>query len=492
MQRKFLTNLGLLLLLNLLIKPVWIFAIDRNVQIITGVMDYGFYFEIFNFSFLFNILLDLGITNFNNRNIAQNNHLLNKHFSAIVVMKLVLALVYVAVAFVVALFLRYNPAQLKMLGWLCFNQILISFVLYLRSNVSGLLMFRTDSFLSVLDRFLMIVFCSVLLWGHFTTTRFKIEWFVYAQTAAYVTTALVAMLIVVKKAKFKKLNFHWPFFLAIMKQSMPFAVMVLLMTFYNRLDPVMLGKLLPGKLGDKQIGIYASGFRLLDAANMIAYLFGVLLIPVFSRMIKHKQSVEKMVKLSFTLLITVAIIVAIGSVFYSYELMDLLYNEHIQESSDVFRLLMGGFIAVSTTYIFGTLLTANGNLKEITIISAIGLAINFLINLFLIPTMEALGSAYASLITQFFIAIAQVAIVQKVFRFKINYRYLVTLVLFFTGVVIFNLLARHFTGIWNGIVSQQKQWFPNFILMILFSFGLAGALKLLHIRSLAQILKEDR
>jgi O-antigen/teichoic acid export membrane protein len=492
MQRKFLTNLGLLLLLNLLIKPVWIFAIDRNVQIITGVMDYGFYFEIFNFSFLFNILLDLGITNFNNRNIAQNHQLLNKHFSAIVVMKLVLAVLYVLVAFVVALFLRYNPAQMKMLAWLCFNQVLISFILYLRSNVSGLLMFKTDSMLSVLDRFLMIVFCGVLLWGHLTTTKFRIEWFVYAQTAAYVTTALVACLIVIKKARFRKLNFHWPFFLAIMKQSMPFAIMVLLMTFYNRLDPVMLGKLLPGQLGDKQIGIYASGFRLLDAANMIAYLFGVLLIPVFSRMIKHKQSVEKMVRLSFTLLITVAVIVAFGSVFYSEELMDLLYNEHILESARVFRLLMGGFIAVSTTYIFGTLLTANGNLKEITIVSAIGLVINFLINLFLIPVMEAMGSAYASLITQFFIAIAQVIIVQKVFRFKVNYRYLLTLVVFVVGVAAFNFGSRHLFGLWSAFMSPEKQWFPSFVLMILLSFGLAGALKLLNLRSLAKILKEDR
>ena len=492
MQRKFLTNLGLLLLLNLLIKPIWIFAIDRNVQIITGVMDYGFYFEVFNFSFLFNILLDLGITNFNNRNIAQNHHLLNKHFSAIVVMKLLLALVYVLIAFTVALSLKYNSAQLKLLAWLCFNQILISFVLYLRSNISGLLMFKTDSLLSVLDRFLMIVFCSVLLWGHITATKFKIEWFVYAQTAAYISTAIVAALIVIKKARFRKLNFHWPFFLAIMKQSIPFALMVLLMTFYNRLDPVMLGKLLPGELGDKQIGIYASGFRLLDAANMIAYLFGVLLIPVFSRMIKHKQSVEMMVKLSFTLLITVAIIVAISSVFYSYELMDLLYDEHILESARVFRLLMGGFIAVSTTYIFGTLLTANGNLKEITIISGCGLVINFLINLFLIPTMEAVGSAYASLITQFFIAIAQVIIVQKVFKFQINYRYLSTLVLFILGVVIFNILSRHLSTLWVGIVSPAKSWFPNFVLMILFSFGLASVLKLLNIRSLAGILRDDR
>ena len=48
MQRKFLTNLGLLLFLNLLIKPVWIFGIDLNVQRLVGVGDYGFYFVILN------------------------------------------------------------------------------------------------------------------------------------------------------------------------------------------------------------------------------------------------------------------------------------------------------------------------------------------------------------------------------------------------------------------------------------------------------------
>ena len=493
MQRKFLTNLGLLLTLNLLIKPVWIFAIDRNVQIITGVMEYGFYFDLLNFSFLFNILLDLGITNFNNRNIAQNHQLLNKHFSSIIVMKFLLSGVYIVVAFLVGLFImKYNARQMTLIGWLAFNQILISFVIYLRSNISGLLMFKTDSFLSILDRFLMILFCGILLWGHVTEVKFRIEWFVYAQTAAYGVTVMVAALIVMKKARFRKLNFHWPFFLMIMKQSLPFAMLVLLMTFYNRLDPVMLGWLLPDKLGDRQVGIYASGFRLLDAANMIGYLFAVLLIPVFSRMIKQKQSVEKMVKLSFTILITIAVIVAIGTIFYSYEIMDLLYNEHIIESANVFRLLMGGFIAVSTTYVFGTLLTANGNLRALNIISLVGLVINFLMNLFLIPKLLAVGSAYASLVTQSIIAILQVLIVMKVFRFRINYRYLFTLLFFVIGVILFNIVTRAVHLENSGIMSHTHAWLLNFSLMILFSFGLAAGLRLLSIRSVMQILREER
>ncbi len=490
MQRKFLTNLGLLLFLNLLIKPFWVFGIDRTVQNLVGVEAFGFYFVVFNFSFLFNILLDLGITNFNNRNIAQNHHLLSKHFSGILLMKLLLAFLYLGVTFFIAIW-KYNPDQLKLLGVLAFNQFLISFILYLRSNISGLLMFKTDSFLSVLDRMLMIIFCSILLWGHVTSTPFRIEWFVYSQTAAYVFTAITALLIVSKKAKFKRLNWNWPFFLMIIKQSAPFALLVLFMTFYNRLDPVMLGALLDKSKGNEQAGIYASGFRLFDAVNMIAYLFSVLLIPVFSKMIKHKENIEHMVKLSFTMIITPAILVALGSYFYSNELMALLYNAHLHDSAHVFQILMGGFVAVSTTYIFGTLLTANGNLKELNIIAFFGLLISFFFNFFLIPKYLAIGSAYASLITQFSTAIVQVILAVKVFKLKPNYRFLFTLFLYIMGVVLFNMLSRVYP-VTLPFIPGHLNWMGGFMLMIIASILLSVVLKLWNVGSLIRILRGER
>ncbi|MCK9219002.1 MAG: oligosaccharide flippase family protein [Bacteroidales bacterium] len=491
MQRKFLTNLGLLLFLNLLVKPIWIFGIDLNVQRIVGVGDYGFYSVILNFSFLFNILLDVGITNFNNRNIAQNNHLLNKHFSGLLVMKLLLGLVYVSITFLVALILRYNADQLKLLAWLALNQFLLSFILYLRSNISGFLMFKTESVLSVLDRLLMIFFCGALLSGHFTGARFRIEWFVYCQTAAYLITALIAFAIVVKKARFKKLSWNWPFSLMIMKQSFPFALLVLLMTFYNRLDPVMLESLLPKKMGNEQAGIYASGFRLLDAANMIAYLFSVLLIPIFSKMIKKHQAVDQMLKLSFTLIFTLAVIVSCGSFFYSFDIMNLLYKTHIQQSTNVFQLLILGFLAVSSTYIFGTLLTVNGNLKQLNILAFSGLLINLTLNFILIPRFMAVGSAVSSLATQFTTAIVQVILVQRVFKFTINYKYLLTLLLFFIGVICFNMLSRVYYIDWS-FLSAGKDWLGNFSLMILSSILLAFLLRLWSFSSIINIFRQER
>ncbi|HPS74266.1 MAG TPA: oligosaccharide flippase family protein, partial [Bacteroidales bacterium] len=491
MQRKFLTNLCLLLFLNLLVKPFWIFGIDRTVQNTVGPSDYGFYFVVFNFSFLFSILLDMGITNFNNRNIAQNNQLLNKHFSGIITMKFMLGVFYSLVTFIVAVIWGFKGDRLPLLALLCFNQFLSSLVLYLRSNISGLLMFKTDSMLSVLDRMLMILFCGMLLWGHVTDEPFRIEWFVYSQTAAYLLTALTALAIVIKKANFRRPRWNWPFFLMIMKQSFPFALLSLLMTLYNRLDPVMIDKLLPASVGTEQVGIYASGFRLLDAANMIAFLFSVILLPIFSRMIKNKDSVKEMMRLSFTILITVAIIVSVGSFFYSYPLMDLLYDSHVENSARVFQVLMLGFIAVSATYIFGTLLTANGSMLELNIVSLVGLFINLGINFWLIPKMMAVGSAYASLVTQFVTALLQVLIVMKVFRFRPDYLYMGKLLAYTGGVVLFNYISLHIKLDMPGL-SANYSWLPGFTMAILFSFLLAVALRLLSFRSLMNIVRPGR
>ena len=95
-QKDFIFNIILLIFLNLLIKPFWILGIDVGVQNSVGAENYGLYFAVFNFTYLFNMLLDMGITNFNNRNIARHQQLLHKHLSGIITLKLLLGVVYMA------------------------------------------------------------------------------------------------------------------------------------------------------------------------------------------------------------------------------------------------------------------------------------------------------------------------------------------------------------------------------------------------------------
>ncbi|MFZ7144411.1 MAG: oligosaccharide flippase family protein [Bacteroidota bacterium] len=480
MQKKFVTNLGLVLLLNLLIKPYWIFGIDRNVQLIVGTEQYGFYYAIFSFSFLLNILLDFGITNFNNKNISQNNHLLSKHLSSIIVLRLLLAGVFAIVTFLAGLIVQYNSDMLKMLVAVIFNQILLGFILYLRSNLAGMHLFKTDSIVSVLDRLLMIGICSYLIYMHNHGGEFNITWFVYSQTIAYVITVFITLVVVLKKAKIRRLQWRWPFFVMIMKKSYPYAVLVLLMTFYNWSNGPMLERLLPFRVGANQAGIFASANRLLDAANMIPVLFAGLLLPIFARMIKLKQNVEEMVRLSFSLLVIPAIVVAVCCSCFSLELMDYLNKgNHVQESSDVFKIIIFCFVPVSATYIFGTLLTSNGSLKQLNIMAGTGMIVNIIMNLILIPKFSAVGAAISSITTQTFTALVQVFMANKAFNFTKNYKLIISIVVFIAVSFFINSFAY----------QLNLFWMIRFAIEAGACFIVAMALRLISVKNIYYILK---
>lgn len=477
MKRKFVTNLVLLVFLNLLVKPFWIFGIDRTVQNLVGDESYGLYFALFNFSMILNILLDVGITNYNNRNISQHNFLLPKHLSNIVGLKLVLAVVYAVFSLTVAALIGYSKIQFHLLFFLIFNQFLISFTLYLRSNITALQLFRTDSLLSVLDRSLMILICSVLLFTDVLNGNFNIRWFIYAQTVAYLFTVLITFVIVLKKSGKITLHFNPKFFIVFLRKSYPYALLILLMALYNRIDSVMLERLIPGKEGQEQAGIYAQAFRLLDAVSMFGALVAGLLLPIFSKMIKQREPVGEMVKLAYTLLIIPAVIVAVSSVYYDGEIMSLLYKSNTAYSSDILGILMIGFIGIATTYIFGTLLTANGSLKQLNIMAFSGMILNVVLNLILIPRLQAYGSAYASLSTQLFTGAVQLILALAIFRLKPGFTFILQLFTF-TGVTI--VLAM--------FTKNMGNWIYGYLTMIAGSVLFAFIIRLISIKDMLKII----
>ena len=419
-QKDFVFNLCLLIFLNLLVKPFWMLGVDVGVQNSVGAESYGIYFSIFNFTMLFNMVLDMGTTNFNNRNIAQNTQLLDKHLSSFIVLRLLLGVAYFVVIFAVALLIGYRGIQLKLLFWIGLNQFLSAFLLYVRSNISALLMFKTDSVISVTDRLLMILFCGLLLWGNITDQPFRIEWFVWCQTAAYLITIAIALAIVLRKANLRKLNWNKAFFLVIIKKSMPYALITLLMASYYRIDSVLLERLLPREIGATQAGVYAIAFRLLDTLVMIAYLFSVILLPLFSKMLKQKEDVVPVVRTSFSLLFLFSVTAVVILYAYRHEVIQLLYTEHVDDSVKVFQLIIFGLIPISMNYLFGTLLTANGSMKELNITAAIGIVINVTVNLLLIPRMLACGSAVASFCTQFAVSVFQFILAWRIIGFPLS------------------------------------------------------------------------
>jgi O-antigen/teichoic acid export membrane protein len=303
-------------------------------------------------------------------------------------------------------------------------------------------------------------------------------------------TVFIALVAVLNKAGKLRFNWNLPFFIMIIKKSLPFASLVLLMSFYNRIDPVLIERLLPGKVGYEQAGVYSQAFRLLDAGQNFSYLFAVLLLPLFARMLTNNENVEHLVKLSYSLLVSGTLIVAVSMACYSKQIMLLMYNQmpnetllhftsRIDQSSTIFSLLMFSFVAISSNYIMGTLLTANNNMKLLNYVALGGVIINMGLNIYLIPIFQSVGSAYAGMFAQVFTAIVQLILAIRIFKFRINYSLIGRFLLLILLLTIAAYLLRY---------KPELDWKYGLLIMLTAGLGASFLLRLLNLGELAKIL----
>jgi len=443
MQKSFFSHLFLIVLLNLLVKPFFLFGIDAQVQNQVGTEDYGLYFSLLNFSFLFSILLDVGITNYNAKNIAESPLLVHRYFGSMIGVRILLGLIYAAITVGAGLLLDYDNKQMQILSFLTLNQFLASMVLYLRSNFAGLHLFRVDAFLSVLDRFLLIVICSVLLYSSaFESADFQIEWFVLAQTFSYGMAVAIGLLISMRKISTPRIRLKKSFSIVMIRKTMPYALLTLLMMLYSRTDAVMIERLLED--GKYQAGIYAQGFRLLDAANIFALLVAGLLLPIFARKIKQKEEIQELLRSNALLLISVSVTIGVVASVYAKPILDWIYSYTSELSFAVFPWIILSFIPMCCTYVFGTLLTANGNMKQLNQMAFFSLFLNIVLNYIFILKWGAYGGAIATFITQCVAAIWQMLLAKKLFELQLKSRTLLQLLAFSSLVFSASLLLKDF------------------------------------------------
>lgn len=430
MNRVF-SNIVFLIVLNLLVKPFWIFGIELTVQNRLGAEAYGNYFALFNFVILFQILLDLGINSFNNRQISQKSELLPSYFSSIVVLKLLMALAYGVIVLIVASALGYDAYQIKLLGILMIGQVALSFLLYFRSNLGALQLFKRDGLLSIGDKLIMIAVMGALLWTQFGVGKVSIVSFAGIQTIAFVVMALMGVLLVLREIKKDGRSLETPNasqMLSILKQSYPFALLILLMAVYNRIDGVMIERMLVN--GQEEAGIYAAGYRLLDAINQIGLLSATILYPVYSKMIAEGKAVNVPAVRAGKIVAICTFILCISCFLYQSEIMNWLYTDATPYYSEIFAYLIWSFVGISCTYVFGTLLTSGGHLKELNIIALSGVLLNLVLNYFLISSMNAKGAALATLITQSLVALSFLVLSSRYYKISLRLQTLLKGILF--------------------------------------------------------------
>ncbi len=404
MRAYFVKNLFFILSVNFLVKPIWIFFIDRTVQNRVGHSEYGTYQALFNLGFIFQILLDYGLNNYNTRTISRYPHKIRQLFPSILTTRLLLTLVYSLLVLGMGWILGYEGREMGLLVSVMLIQVFSSMVQFVRSNLAALQKFRLDGLISISDRLWMILIGGLLLYVLFPETGFRIEWFIWAQVFSYGITFILGLYLLRSLAPISfQLRIRPKRVFQVLASSTPFAILIFLMSIYTRADMTLIERLL-GPEGNYHAGIYAAGYRLLDVCNTLGIMMSGLLLPLFGRLLAEKKPAGNLTGLALRLIFPLALCISLASIAFSQEIMDLLYTGSDAYAARVFAWVMAAFPAFCLIYIYSTLLTAQNLLKPMIILAAGALIINLGMNAVLIPLYQAEGAAIAAVATQYYVA----------------------------------------------------------------------------------------
>lgn len=454
----FYRNIAILLVLNLLIKPIYILGIDAQVQNSLGESTYGLFFTFFSFCMLFQIILDPGILNYNNQLISKDVKNVSNHFASIAGSKIILVFAFVCIVSIIGLFLGYTQAQYGVLLGVAFVLILNSFLSYLRSHFSALGKYKYESLLSGLDKTLMIIIIGYFL---YVRNHISLTIFIAGQISALVISCAVFIVLL---CRFFKMRLHFSIkdTIGLVKKTFPYALVLLLMTLYTRLDSVMLDQL----VDDEQysVGVYATGYRLLDAANMIGILFALLMLPMFSKLIEQRDKLLDLAETITKLLFVTCSLITLISWFYAEDIINLIYINTTPMHYQVFKYLMIGFWAMCMANIHGCLFLAKGTLTSINLLFVTGILINLSLNIIWIPEDLAFGAVKATVITQFFVFLGQFYLAHRTFNFRFSF---VKLLQFLAVLLGFNALF------WSFETYISLYWIIEVLLISFLAFGLS-------------------
>ena len=481
LKKEFILNIILLLAINLLIKPVYLFGVDLHIQNIVGTDTYGMYKVLFNIAFLLQFIHEPGIQSFNSQNIAKNPDQLGFHLPRILGLKFLLGIIYFVLTLSYFLLNPYDHTLLPLMIVITINLFLSTLFLYLRTNVASIGKYRIDSLLSSLDKLLMLIILGVLSWVSPFRENFEIIWLAYGQFAAFLIACIVALVILYKHLGKLSVSFSWDYSKKLLKWSLPYALILLSMSAYTRMDSIMIERILNDD--GLESGIYEYGYRFLDAFNMVGYLFAALLLPMYASNFKNNKIINELIDIGLRLMVLITFVGSAAAITYRNEIMSWAHSDATPYYGEIMIYLMLSFISLSIAYIFGSLIVASNKLKNLNILLFGGVGINFLLNMYLIPQGHALGAAKATFITQTLMAIGQVILVYQVINVKISIQLLLS-------IAVFGLLCALIFGSIYAYIPFG--WIYKALLSISFVMIVALLLRLVDLKMITNLITRKK
>ncbi len=341
------------------------------------------------------VFTDLGLGSLTTREISRDTTLANKYLSNILSIKLILSLF--AFGFVV-LFIQvfsydYTIEAIYSIYIVCISYLLNNFSSIFYSVFNSYEKMEYQSIGQILNSFLILIGVFIVVFYSLDILGFALIYLVSSIIVLILNVILFTRNFFLPK--FKKDTSFWK---AIMKEALPLSFYVVFSIVAFRIDTIILSLL----KGDAAVGIYTAGYKLMEALLVVSAMYTTAIFPVLSKFyMTSKNNLKFSFKKSFKYLFMLGLPIAVGVTLLSGQIIEIFYSESYNSSILVLQIVIWTIPFIFVNSLFRTTFTSINKQKLLLNTTLIGMAVNIVLNLLIIPIYGYIGSAVITVLTEF-------------------------------------------------------------------------------------------
>ena len=333
--------------------------------------------------FIFNLIVDSGFWNIGIREISKDEKLVDKYVSHIVFIQYLFAIGSYCAIVIFACCIQ-KPWLVKKLillyGLTLFSTPLLLHWVFQARNKTWLV-----AITSVIKQ--VSVAIGIII---FIRNRDQIWQVPIIEIASLTLVILLNIFIYIRYFGTFLLKISFPFAYSLIRQTIPLGLSQLMWALKIYLAPLLLGIM----IGDKEVGLFGAGHRIIVALHIFTYLYFYNLLPSISRSIHQSEStLQNLLGTSIKVTAWIAVFIGMVGTIFAKSGIVLIYGSEYTESILPFQIMIWVLSIALLSGHYRFTLIGYGKQKLEFYSSAWGTGINMMLNLILIPFIGSVGAA---------------------------------------------------------------------------------------------------
>lgn len=376
-----------------------------------GVNEYGILGFAISLTGILSITVDLGIQTHVVRHVATDYDSAPKYLGNILPLKCLLTVGSFILTTIILILLKSNELTITISLLFTIEMVIKSFINLLNGTFQA---FEEGKYQGIGNSLLNLLLLLFILIAAFT------DFGIYGITISYILANIIALIYLyhafINNITKPKFEFDKTFCKKIIIASLPFTATIILYSIYYSIDVVMLNQL----VGDYATGIYNATYKLISVLTVFYSVYGAVVYPVMSKLFKNdKKLLITSFEKSLKYLMMVIIPLAFATMYYSTDIIFLIYGHEYDAASSVLSILIWTVCLLFVNGVCNNLL--NASYKEVTItkIYAIAAVFNVILNFFMIPDYSYIGAATATVLSDLLIMLIQLYVIHRL-GYRVN------------------------------------------------------------------------